>query len=295
MRVLGRIYAQGSGRPRRTGTSCSCVRNAPRRRAEGKAAGKRGKAKAKVPKAGLHLPGGLEQRHLDLIGLALVAFGVYLVFVLFLGWEGGKVGYGVETGLIYLFGSVGARIFTILLLTVGGMLLTGTSVSSLARGVGRGVRGTTKAVFHGGDAAARTVARSHADWREQRDARTAETKAGVTDVMSSYPEEDDDFEPTIALAEEEDDFDTSRLRRPDPGRAEGDEETVVEEADEFPVADHPVEAVDPPTPAPDQRRLTPRATCAASPPPRRSTTGRRRRRRWSAAKATRAPIRATRN
>ena len=49
-------------------------------------------------RGGLHLPAGLEQRHLDLIGLFLVAFGVYLVFVLFLGWEGGKVGYGVETG-----------------------------------------------------------------------------------------------------------------------------------------------------------------------------------------------------
>ena len=41
---------------------------------------------------------GLEQRHLDLIGLFLIAAGVYLVFVLFFGWEGGKVGYGLETG-----------------------------------------------------------------------------------------------------------------------------------------------------------------------------------------------------
>ena len=62
----------------------------------------------------------MEQRHLDLIGLFLVAFGVYLVFVLFFGWEGGKVGYGVETGLTYLFGTVGARIFTVLMLLVGG-------------------------------------------------------------------------------------------------------------------------------------------------------------------------------
>ena len=57
----------------------------------------------------LHLPAGFEQRHLDLIGLFLVAVGVYLVFVLFFGWEGGKVGYGVETGLVYLFGTVGSR------------------------------------------------------------------------------------------------------------------------------------------------------------------------------------------
>ncbi|HEY3434210.1 MAG TPA: hypothetical protein VGK41_01020, partial [Solirubrobacterales bacterium] len=168
-----------------------------------KAAPKR-KPKAK---AGLRLPAGLEQRHIDLIALFLVAFGVYLVFVLFFGWEGGKVGYGVETGLTYLFGTVGARIFTVLLLLVGGMLLTGTSVSALARGIGRGVRATFRGLFAGGDAAARTVARTHADWREHREARAeAATQAGPTDVMSSYPEEDEDFEPTVALAEE-DDFD----------------------------------------------------------------------------------------
>ncbi len=171
----------------------------------GKAASKR-KPKARA-KAGLRLPAGLEQRHIDLVGLFLVAFGVYLVFVLFFGWEGGKVGYGVETGLTYLFGNVGARIFTVMLLVVGGMLLTGTSVSALSRGIGRGLRVTFRGVFAGGDAAARTVAKTHADWREHRDARAeAATAAGPTDVMSSYPEEDEDFEPTVALAEE-DDFD----------------------------------------------------------------------------------------
>jgi S-DNA-T family DNA segregation ATPase FtsK/SpoIIIE len=173
-------------------------RAAPARR--GKAASKR-KPKAK---AGLRLPAGIEQRHIDLIALFLVAFGVYLVFVLFFGWEGGKVGYGVETALVYLFGSIGARIFTVLLLVVGGMLLTGTSVSTLARGIGRGLRGIFRGVFAGGDAAARTVAKTHADWREHREARAeAATLAGPTDVMSSYPEEDEDFEPTVALAEED--------------------------------------------------------------------------------------------
>jgi DNA segregation ATPase FtsK/SpoIIIE, S-DNA-T family len=171
---------------------------------------RRGKAAAKrkpKAKAGLRLPAALEQRHLDLIGLFLVAFGVYLVFVLFFGWEGGKVGYGVETGLTYLFGTVGARIFTVLLLLVGGMLLTGTSVSALAKGIGRGLRATFRGLFAGGDAAARTVAKTHADWREHREARAeAGTLAGPTDVMSSYPEEDEDFEPMVALAEE-DDFD----------------------------------------------------------------------------------------
>ncbi|MBS1884761.1 MAG: hypothetical protein JSS97_17570, partial [Actinobacteria bacterium] len=114
----------------------------PARKSKGKA--KRGKAARSH--GGFGLFDGLEQRHLDLIGLFLVAAGIYLLFVLFFGWEGGKVGYGIETGLIYLFGSVGARIFTLLMLIAGGMLLTGTSVSALARGIGRGL----KAVFFGG-------------------------------------------------------------------------------------------------------------------------------------------------
>jgi DNA segregation ATPase FtsK/SpoIIIE, S-DNA-T family len=170
----------------------------------GKAASKR-KSKAK---AGLRLPAAIEQRHIDVLALFLIAFGVYLVFVLFFGWEGGKVGHGAETALTYLFGQVGARIFTVLLLLVGGMLLTGTSVSDLAKGIGRSLRAVFRGLFAGGDAAARTVAKTHADWREHREARAeAATVAGATDVMSSYPEDEEDFEPTVALAEE-DDFDT---------------------------------------------------------------------------------------
>jgi S-DNA-T family DNA segregation ATPase FtsK/SpoIIIE len=195
-----------------------------RKKRAGKA--RRGKAAAKRRPKGkgrLHLPAGFEQRHVDLIALGLVAFGVYLVFVLFFGWEGGKVGYGVETALTYLSGQIGARIFTVLLLLVGGMLLTGTSVSALARGIGRSLRAIFRGVFAGGDAAARTVARTHADWREHREARAeAATMAGPTDVMSSYPEEDEDFEPTVALAEE-DDFDAQIFDAND----EADTETHV--------------------------------------------------------------------
>jgi DNA segregation ATPase FtsK/SpoIIIE, S-DNA-T family len=175
-------------------------RAAPARRAK---AGSKRKAK---PKGGLHLPAALEQRHLDLIGLFLVAVGVYLLFVLFFGWEGGKVGYGVETGLTYLFGKVGARIFTLLILAAGGMLLTGTSVSALARGIGRGIRAISRWIFHGSGDAARTVARTHADWREQRESRAPEPDAGPTDVMSTYPDTDE-FEPTVQIADE-DDFDS---------------------------------------------------------------------------------------
>jgi S-DNA-T family DNA segregation ATPase FtsK/SpoIIIE len=201
---------------------------------KGKAASKRKPEARGGAKGGLHLPGGLEQRHLDLIALFLVAFGVYLVFVLFFGWEGGKVGYGVETGLVYLFGSIGARIFTVLLLVVGGMLLTGTSVSALARGIGRSLRAIFRSIFAGGDAAARTVARTHADWREHREARAeAGTLAGPTDVMSAYPEEDEDFEPTVALAEE-DDFDSQIFDAQDEDEAETHVLPAEDDAEEPP-------------------------------------------------------------
>ncbi len=172
-------------------------RAAPARRA--KAGSKRAKAK---PQAGPRFSLGLEQRHLDLIGLGLLALGVYLVFILFAGWEGGKVGYGLETALVYLFGGVGAKIFTLLLLLAGGMLLTGTSVSALVRGLARGVRVVWHAVFFSGTEAARSVGRAHDEWRERREGGRADDEEAATDVMSSYPEEDEDFEPTVALADD---------------------------------------------------------------------------------------------
>jgi S-DNA-T family DNA segregation ATPase FtsK/SpoIIIE len=48
----------------------------------------------------------LEQRHYDVIGLALVAAGIYLAFVLYLGWDGGRVGGWSETALEHAAGRV---------------------------------------------------------------------------------------------------------------------------------------------------------------------------------------------
>ncbi len=165
----------------------------------------RGKAKRPKAKAGgggkLHLPEGLQQRHLDLVGLLLIAGGVYLSFVLFFGWDGGKIGYGLETALVYLGGQVGARIFTVLMLIAGGLIVTGTSISTLFRGIGRGVR----TVFLGTRDVTQTAVQQRRDRHEAktREANTFsfETEAGATDVMSAYPE-DDDVEPTVALGEE---------------------------------------------------------------------------------------------
>ncbi|MEA2478518.1 MAG: segregation ATPase FtsK/SpoIIIE, family, partial [Thermoleophilaceae bacterium] len=49
----------------------------------------------------------LEQRQLDLIGLGLVALATYFAFVFYLGWDGGKVGYGLQQAFVLLFGKVG--------------------------------------------------------------------------------------------------------------------------------------------------------------------------------------------
>jgi S-DNA-T family DNA segregation ATPase FtsK/SpoIIIE len=171
-----------------------------RKKGRGKAAQRKPKGKAKAPRGRLHLPEGLQQRHLDLIGLGMIAAGVYLSFVLFFGWDGGKVGYGLETALVYLGGEVGARIFTALLLFTGGLIVTGTSISTLFRGVGRGLRRT----FLGGRDVTQTAIQHRRDRREDRAEERSfsfETLAGPTDVMSGYPE-DDDVEPTVALAEE---------------------------------------------------------------------------------------------
>lgn len=210
-------------------------RRAPAKKA--KAKGRKGKA-AKPARVGLL--DRFEQRHLDLIGVGMLAAGLFLLFVLFFGWEGGKVGYGLKTGLEYLGGAVGAKIFTLLLLLVGGMLLTGTSVSALATGIGRGLRASFRAVFFSGTEAAGTIARHHDEWRERRDERAEERK---TDVMASYPDEDDDeFQPTVALAEEDDNgFDPAIFDLESDAEAEAATEVV---------------AADEPEPEPDQELRT---------------------------------------
>ncbi|MGE5282700.1 MAG: DNA translocase FtsK [Chloroflexota bacterium] len=201
------------------------------RKKRGAAVRRKAKGKTKA-RPRLHLPQGLEQRHLDLIGLFLIAAGVYLSFVLFFGWDGGKVGYGVETGLVYAFGAVGARIATLLMLVVGGLLVTGTSISTLFRGLGRGAR----TVFLGGRSLTQTAIQHRHDRREDK-TYSFETEPGPTDVMSAYPE-DDDVEPTVALAEE-------------PATQDFDRELAEIEAEEEKASEQH------PEPAPEQAALTP--------------------------------------
>jgi S-DNA-T family DNA segregation ATPase FtsK/SpoIIIE len=48
----------------------------------------------------------VEQRQLDLIGLGLVALGIFLAFLLYGNWQGGKAGEGLVDGLALLIGKV---------------------------------------------------------------------------------------------------------------------------------------------------------------------------------------------
>jgi DNA segregation ATPase FtsK/SpoIIIE, S-DNA-T family len=234
------------------------------RKRRGKSPRRKGKAKAaKVRRSRLRMPEGLTQRHLDLLGLFLIAAGVYLCFVLFLGWDGGKVGNGVETGLEYLVGAVGARIATVLMLVAGGLIVTGTSISSLFRAIGRGLR----RVFVGGQGVAQTVAMSRRERQEEK-TYAFETQAGPTDVMSAYPEEDDDFEPTIAIAEDaEESAEPATQDFAELDLVEPEEEDEVVDPDPEP-ADGAAAAVQPAlTPMGEKRGVTASEEIDYRPPP----------------------------
>jgi S-DNA-T family DNA segregation ATPase FtsK/SpoIIIE len=49
----------------------------------------------------------LEQRHWDVIGLALVAFAAFFACVFYLDWTGGQVGEAMADGFLFLFGGLG--------------------------------------------------------------------------------------------------------------------------------------------------------------------------------------------
>ena len=64
----------------------------------------------------------LRQHHLDLIGLGCVLLGIYLVFVLYFGWNGGRLGSGISDGLTYLFG-LAAYLAPVALFAAGGIAI----------------------------------------------------------------------------------------------------------------------------------------------------------------------------
>jgi DNA segregation ATPase FtsK/SpoIIIE, S-DNA-T family len=60
----------------------------------------------------------LDQRQRDVLGLALVACGVFMGFILYGGWNGGRAGHGVAVALGWTLGR--ARVLTPVALGVGG-------------------------------------------------------------------------------------------------------------------------------------------------------------------------------
>src|SRR5215212_9372367 len=64
----------------------------------------------------------LEQRHWDLIGLALVAIAIFLAFLVYLGWDGGEAGGWLVDGLRRLVGAV-HYVVPVALLAAGAVLV----------------------------------------------------------------------------------------------------------------------------------------------------------------------------
>ncbi len=224
---------------------------------------------------------GIEQRHLDVAGLSLIAAGIYLTLVLWLGWDGGRVGSAANEGLSFAFGKVayliplalyvcgaalilkpflpaikplrtggicllaglllafaaqtagigpdrpprpetfdsswfphhggvvgeslywatstlfqrvGAHIVAVLLIVAGCLLLTGISIATALSAGGRALRRARE----GTGEMARTVAGSRRPWEEPG----GFGDGAATDVMDSYPDEDE-LSPTVAIPEDE--------------------------------------------------------------------------------------------
>ena len=79
------------------------------------------------------------QRRLDLIGLGMVAIAVYLGYIVYLGWDGGKVGRLTGDGLSYAVGA--GKVLIPVALAAGGLVLVLRPVLGERRypGIGIGV------------------------------------------------------------------------------------------------------------------------------------------------------------
>src|SRR4051812_40341726 len=63
------------------------------------------RARARARRSSPRLP-VFDQRHLDLLGLGLVALSAFLAFVLYGGWQGGRAGEALVEGLGWLIGTI---------------------------------------------------------------------------------------------------------------------------------------------------------------------------------------------
>jgi len=114
--------------PRGTGkraSSASSGRRAAARRgapARSRTASRRGRGGAaslgSLFSGGLPRLPALDQRERDVLGLALVAAGVFMGFVLYAGWNGGRAGHGLAVALGWTLGR--ARVLAPVTLVIGG-------------------------------------------------------------------------------------------------------------------------------------------------------------------------------
>ncbi|MGH3369470.1 MAG: DNA translocase FtsK, partial [Nocardioidaceae bacterium] len=107
----------------------------------------------------------------------------------------GLTGEALYWPLATLFQRIGAHIVAVLLVAVGALLLTGTSIAAFLSMSGRALR---RARTTGGEMA-RTVARTRG-WPDG-ETRQLDTEPAATDVMSSYP--DEALEPTVTAVDDE--------------------------------------------------------------------------------------------
>src|SRR3954469_21846283 len=91
--------------------------------AKKKPAARKPKPRARRAAPGFHLP-VLEQRQLDLIGLGLVALGLFFAFLVYFGWDGGRAGSQAVEGLRWLPGA-GHYLVPVALCAAGAILMLG--------------------------------------------------------------------------------------------------------------------------------------------------------------------------
>ncbi len=110
----------GTSRGRTTGKRAPVTR----RSASARARTRRRRRRRVLPSLRSLISGGLprlpvlDQRQRDVLGLALVAAGVFMGFVLYGGWNGGRAGHGLAVALGWTLGR--ARVFVPVALVVGG-------------------------------------------------------------------------------------------------------------------------------------------------------------------------------
>jgi DNA segregation ATPase FtsK/SpoIIIE, S-DNA-T family len=105
---------------KRPPTRSASARRAPAKRSRARRRGARPFVSSLLP-AGLPRLPVLEQRERDVLGLALVACGVFMGFIFYGGWNGGRAGHGVAVALGWTLGQ--ARVLTPVALGVGGAAL----------------------------------------------------------------------------------------------------------------------------------------------------------------------------